>query len=164
MDKQLLRILLVDDDEDDFRAIRHMMSDIATAIELEWLDAFGPALEAIGRKLHDVYLIDHELGAFTGLDLLRGAIASGCTAPMILMTSRHDREVDLEAIKIGAADYLVKGEMNAFLLERSIRYAMERKRAEEERANEERARQATERAAAAPPPSGTTLADALFNN
>ena len=47
------------------------------------------------------------------------------------ITAQTDHSIDTEAIKAGAADSLVKGQISATLLERSIRYAIERKRAEE---------------------------------
>jgi signal transduction histidine kinase len=59
-------------------------------------------------------------------------LARGCKAPIILLTGTDDWETDVEAMKAGAADYLVKGHIDPRLLERSIRYALERKRAQEE--------------------------------
>src|SRR5207253_7495999 len=65
-----------------------------------------------------------------GLELLRAAIAYGCQSPIILLTALGDNHVDSEAMKAGAADYLVKGQFDAPLLERSIRHSILRKRAE----------------------------------
>ena len=72
------------------------------------------------------------MGHADGLELLREAMARGCKAPIILLTGNDNWETDVEAMKAGAADYLVKGHLDARLLERSIRYAMERKRAQAE--------------------------------
>ena len=80
---------------------------------------------------HEVYLLDYRLGERDGLELLREALASGARGPMILMTGQADHEVDVEAMKAGAMDYLVKGRIDSALLERSIRYAVKRKQAEE---------------------------------
>src|SRR2546428_10295412 len=63
---------------------------------------------------------------------MREALAGGCKAPMILLTGFDDWETDVRAMKAGAADYLVKGQLDAKLLERSIRYALERKKAGDE--------------------------------
>ncbi|MBD0266521.1 MAG: response regulator, partial [Tolypothrix sp. Co-bin9] len=62
---------------------------------------------------------------------LSEAIANGSTVPIILLTGKGDREIDIEAMKAGAADYLEKSQMTAPLLERSIRYAIERKQTEQ---------------------------------
>lgn len=76
-------------------------------------------------------MLDFRLGEHTGLELLRLAIASGCTAPIIMLTGQGEREIDVEAMKAGAADYLEKGKINSAVLERSLRYAIERKRSEQ---------------------------------
>lgn len=128
---EILKILLIDDDEDDYVVTRDLLSESkGLKHELQWVHSYEEALEAIGLNEHDVYLLDYRLGAHTGLDLLRNAASNGCRAPIILMTGQGDQEVDYKAMKAGAADYLVKGDLNAPLLERSIRYAIERKRTE----------------------------------
>src|ERR1700694_708677 len=99
---------------------------------LDWVPNDREALQAIERNEHDVYLFDYRLGEGDGLELLRQALARGCKAPIILLTGNDDWETDVQAMKGGAADYLVKGHFDAQLLERSIRYAIERKRAKEE--------------------------------
>ena len=92
---------------------------------------YDAALEAIACNQHDVYLVDYRLGEQDGLALLCKAIANGCKAPIIMLTGQGDHEVDIAAMKAGAADYLVKGQIDPPLLDRSIRYAIERKRVEE---------------------------------
>ena len=92
------------------------------------MDTYDDALERIRQQEHHVYLLDYRLGERTGLDLLREVVEMGCKAPMILLTGQGDREVDLEAMKAGAHDYLNKNSMNAISLERSIRYAVERQK------------------------------------
>jgi len=124
-----LRVLLVDDDEDDYFITADLLSEIeGPKFDLEWVSTYEEALELMGRHQHDVYLVDYRLGGQTGLELLRAAVASGCQAPIIMLTGQGDHEVDLEAMRTGAADYLVKGQISAPLLERSIRYALDRQR------------------------------------
>jgi two-component system cell cycle sensor histidine kinase/response regulator CckA len=83
----------------------------------------------MAQNRHEVCLVDYRLGAQNGIELLRAAIERGCAAPIILLTGQGEHEIDLEAMKAGAADYLVKSRLDARLLERSIRYALERQRA-----------------------------------
>ena len=133
MDKHPLRILLVEDDEDDFIITRDLLAEIGDdRFDLEWVRAFDPALETIMANAHDVYLIDYRLGERDGLELLRRAVANDCKAPIILLTSQGNQEVDVEAMNCGAADYLVKGHIDAPSLERTIRHAIDRKRTEEQ--------------------------------
>jgi len=132
MNNEPVRVLLVDDDEDDYVLTRDWFCEMEGArFELEWVASYDAALNAIAHNDHDVYLFDYRLGERNGLDLLDEAIAKGCKAPIILLTGQGDHEIDVEAMKAGAADYLDKSQLGAPLLERSIRYAMERKQAEQ---------------------------------
>ncbi|BCL38569.1 response regulator [Nostoc sp. MS1] len=131
MDNSPIRVLLVDDGENDYVLTRNWFSEFRVAeCELEWVDNYEAAKSAIAQRRHDIYLVDYRLGVHSGLELLREAIAAGCLSPIILLTGQGDWEVDLEAMKAGAADYLEKKQLNAPLLERSIRYAIERKQTE----------------------------------
>lgn len=145
-----VRVLLVEDDEDDYVLTSSLLSEInEDRFVLEWVTTYDAAMEMIARNLHDVCLLDYRLGRHNGLDLLRDARAYGYTSPIILLTGQGDHEIDVEAMKAGAADYLIKGQLNASLLERSIRYAMEQKRIEEERVQHIREQEARAQAEAA---------------
>jgi len=132
MDNSIINVLLVDDDEDDYLITGDLISEIERSkYAMEWVSNYDDALKAIGRHQHDVYLIDYRLGPHSGLDLIREAISSGCSAPMILLTGQGDSEVDIKAMETGAMDYLVKGRLDALSLERCIRYSIQRKRSED---------------------------------
>ena len=134
MTEEPIRILLVDDDEDDYVLTRDLLAgDSGDRFRLDWVDTYGRALEILERKEHDLYLFDYRLGEQTGLELLGTSISMGIRVPIILLTAQGDREVDMAAMEMGASDYLDKRTLNRELLERSIRYALERKRAEEGR-------------------------------
>ncbi|AHM62970.1 PAS/PAC sensor signal transduction histidine kinase [Flammeovirgaceae bacterium 311] len=121
-----IRVLLIDDDEDDFIITREIINDIpGRNYLLDWTSSFNEALSLIRQQQHDVYLVDYRLGAHDGLELITQAIEEGSTAPFILLTGQSDRETDEKAMRIGALDYLVKGTINPFELERSIRYSIE---------------------------------------
>src|SRR3989442_2554484 len=131
MDDGRLKVLLVEDDEDDYVLAREFLAEIKGAnFQLDWMGDYAAGLEAIQKDEHDVYLVDYRLGKDSGLELLRAVIGRGCQAPVILLTALGDHQVDSEAMKAGAADYLVKGQFDAPLLERSIRHSILRKRAE----------------------------------
>lgn len=137
-----MRVLVVDDSSDQFILIKEFLS-VADGMqfELDWASTYQAGQKAILQDAHDIYIFDYHLGDQNGLELMREAIASGCKAPMILLTGRGDRGIDIEAMQVGAADYLEKSEITPQSLERSIRYATERARAAESvRKSEERLR------------------------
>ncbi|OKH15603.1 hybrid sensor histidine kinase/response regulator [Fischerella major NIES-592] len=132
MKNNLIRVLLIDDDEDDYILTRDWFKEFQVATcTLEWVDNYQAGRDAIASGQYDVYLVDYRLGDGNGLELLREAVDHGCTAPIIFLTGQGDREIDIEAMKAGAADYLEKSQLAAPLLERSIRYALERKQNEQ---------------------------------
>lgn len=120
-----IRILLIDDDEEDFMITRDIVEEINhQRLEIDWVDSYETAIDLIHDNQYDVYLVDYRLGVRDGLELIREALEAGCQAPLILLTGQDDLEVDSKAMKIGAADYLVKSQINAELLDRSIRYSI----------------------------------------
>jgi len=130
IDTEMVRVLLVEDDEDDFVITRDLLSEMAgRRFTLDWAKTFEQALESMALNGHDVCLVDYRLGPQNGIELLRAALECGCQAPVILLTGAGEHQIDLEAMRAGAADYLVKTELQSNTLERSIRYALQRKRA-----------------------------------
>lgn len=136
------RVLLVDDDQGDFEMIRVMLSQAEHGrFSVDWVATYEEALDAFEKEEHDVYFVDYYLEDRTGLDLLTEAQRRGVSAPLIMLTGRGSRDVDMKALEAGAADYLVKGLIDPAALERSIRHAMERTRsAQALRESEERHR------------------------
>lgn len=126
-----LRVLLIDDDEAAYALTRAIMDKIPFAtFELDFEATFEDGARAIAREEHDVYLVDYLIGDDSGIELVRRARAARNRAPMILLTGKGRYEVDVEAMEAGVSDYLDKGKVDPDLLERSIRYAVERTRAE----------------------------------
>ena len=129
MDNGIVRVLLVEDDPDDYYLTRELLEDDPeNNIVLEWVSDFDAGLDAITRGEHDVFLVDYRLGKDDGLKLLREGLRLGCKAPMILLTGQGDRDLLLKALDAGASDYLIKAKIDAAVLERSIRYALQQKR------------------------------------
>ena len=126
-DQKPLAVLLVDDDEDDFILTSAFFKELTGwNFKLDWCSTYEKAVESIAHCQHDVYIFDYLLGAKSGLDLIQEAIRQNCQEPIILLTGKGDDKIALEALRIGAADYLVKSELEKALLERSLRYALER--------------------------------------
>lgn len=125
MSTQLIKVLLIEDDEDDvFLAQEYLRESEYFRFEVEWEANPQKARQKMLNRQFDVFLIDYRLGSENGLDLIKFAQDKGVLAPCILLTGQGDLKVDLDASRYGAADYLIKTELNPSLLERSIRYAL----------------------------------------
>ncbi|MEQ9376281.1 MAG: ATP-binding protein [Imperialibacter sp.] len=119
-------ILLIDDDEEDFLITRDIIADFPSgAYTLAWEPDFEKAKVKILQNEHEAYLVDFRLGAESGLDLIRYSLEKGIMGPFILLTGQGDLQIDEEARRLGAVDYMVKGSINPDQLERSIRYGIQ---------------------------------------
>ena len=128
-----IKVLLVEDDEDDYILIRGLLANVpGDRFRIEWVRNFDAGINAIQSGSHDVCLLDYHLGDRDGLDLLRVGMKQGNKIPIILLTGTGDYAVDNEAMQSGAADFLVKSQVDSTLLERSIRYAVSHRRLEEQ--------------------------------
>jgi len=135
-------VLLIEDNDDDYLIVRDLLADsTSTRMELDWVNSYEAGRSAFARGDYDVCLLDYRLDGHTGLEFLR-EFSKDTRTPIILLTGMEDRTVDLEATKLGAADYLIKGQINSPLLERSIRYAMHGKASERAVAEAQRLAQA----------------------
>ncbi len=122
-----ISVLLVDDDEDDYFLTTECLNEIkGKKFKVTWASTYDQALHLLNEQHFDVGLFDYLLGARTGLDLLRIANDLHLQIPIILLTGRGDVTIDTEAMRLGVADYLIKSELEAEKLERSIRYGIER--------------------------------------
>ena len=120
-----IRILLVDDDEDDFVLTRDILDEIEMfQYELTWEPSSRHAISQINESAFDICLIDFRLGENDGISIISDAVKNEIEFPFILLTGKGDTEIDIRAMKEGAADYLVKSEITPQLMERSIRYAL----------------------------------------
>jgi PAS domain S-box-containing protein len=121
------RILIIDDDEDDFIITGEYIKNIPnSAYLIDWCPRYNEALQHMISKDYDLYFVDYRLGAKSGVDLLKDALSNNCEEPIILLTGKGNYKVDIEAMQLGAVDYLVKTELTVEKMERCIRYAMER--------------------------------------
>jgi len=127
-----VKVLLVDDDEDDYLITRDLISQIREPRhQLDWVNTYDEGLSALECGQYQLCLLDYRLGERTGLELLRESRAFKVCPPIILLTGQGDQEIDVESMKAGAADYLVKSRLTADTLERAIRYAIDRRRSQD---------------------------------
>ncbi len=142
-----IKVLIIDDDEEDFFLTSQYIKKIrGREFIIDWCYRYNDALDAILESRYDIYFIDYYLGAKTGLELMKNALARNSEQPLILLTGMGNQKIDMEAMQAGAYDYLVKLELNTEKLERCIRYSLERATAMKIlRANERKFRSIFER-------------------
>ncbi|MBC7848311.1 MAG: response regulator [Chitinophagaceae bacterium] len=122
--QEQIRILYVDDDEDDFLLVQTLLQKVRRSLFA--MDRAATYDEALG-KLHneyDLFLVDYKLGKENGLELLQAIKSRKKYAPVIMLTGMENGELDIQAMREGAADYLIKGDFDAEMLHRTIRYAI----------------------------------------
>lgn len=125
----LVRVLLIEDDDDDYLLTKELFAQLPPDVyHLDRVADYPSAIDAFQKCHHDVYLVDYRLGQHTGLELMAEAVRLGCHAPMIMLTGQRERQVDLMAMQAGAVDYLVKDQLSVTALERSMRYALQQQR------------------------------------
>ena len=134
MNEKKIRILLVEDNPADARLLKELLADAgAGKFELVRVERFDKATEMIDAEQYDVILLDLCLPDSYRLDTVVRARSRAPSVPIVVLTGMDDETIAIEALQIGAQDYLVKGQTNGPLLVRTLHYAIERKRAEIER-------------------------------
>jgi signal transduction histidine kinase len=138
------RVLLVEDEPGYARFLREVLAEAeGSAHELTWAASLERALQHLRESRYDIVLLDLGLPDADGNEALTRVAATVPAVPIVVLSARHDLEVALESMRLGAQEYLVKGQAENVLLPRAIRYAVERKRLQDAAAL---ARQEAERA------------------
>ena len=134
MNDKKIRALLIEDNPGDARLIREMLADVnhAPRFELEWVDRLSSGAERLAAGDIDVVLLDLALPDSDPSETFIRARSSARGLPIIVLTVTEDDARAIRAMQEGAQDYLVKADLDGNYLRRSIRYAIERKRAREE--------------------------------
>ncbi|PTR28757.1 serine phosphatase RsbU (regulator of sigma subunit) [Rhodococcus sp. OK519] len=140
-----LTVLLIEDDPGDALLVEEMALDAMPGLDLVWTKSLTHARAWLETDRPDCILLDLHLPDAQGLDALAAVQRSADGAPVVVMTGLAEDLTGLAAVAAGAQDYLVKGRVDADMFARSVRYAIERKRAENAatalRASEQRARE-----------------------
>ena len=134
MDKNVetIKILLFEDNLGDAGLIEVMLEEFNDfSYELKNVETLNEGLNFLKEHVFDVILLDSGLPDSDGIFTVLEVHKMSPEIPIIILTGLNDEETGISAVKKGAQDYLVKGQVNSKLLERSIRYSIERKNAEE---------------------------------
>jgi PAS domain S-box-containing protein len=131
MSKDIVKVLLVESDQEDYLLIQNLLSRARGAqFALQWVQDFQDAGLAMAGADYDACLLDDRLGKEGGLDLVRETLLARTNVPVIIISQHDEYSSDVSAMQAGAKDYLIKSQLSVDLLERSIRYAIANKRIE----------------------------------
>ena len=132
MEQDNVRVLLIEDNPGDARLVLEMLSEVADMpLEMEHAERLSTGLECLEGDGIDIVLSDLSLPDSRGLDAVVQVQTRSPHVPIVVLTGFADESLGVQAIRLGAQDYLVKQEIHAGVLSRVIRYALERKRADE---------------------------------
>jgi PAS domain S-box-containing protein len=126
-----IKVLLIEDNPGDARLIEVMLKEAELQFELKRVDHLSSGIGQMKSDSFDAILLDLGLPDSQGLNTLMKISEIELEAPVIVLTGLADETIRTQAIKEGAQDYLIKGQIDKNLLARSINYAIERKRAED---------------------------------
>ena len=126
MGKELLKTLLIEDDEDDAFYIKDILNQIFkdTTLHIDHVSSIDKNLKEIDPFSYNLALFDYRLGKMNGIELVRSIRNQNCNIPIILFTGQGDQEVAVEAMKAGATDYLTKSKLSTESVTKSIQYVM----------------------------------------
>jgi signal transduction histidine kinase len=128
-----IKVLLIEDNPADARLIEVMLGEArGLDFELSWADNLTAGVKRLLDERIDVVLLDLGLPESTGLATLQRLLSQGCKVPtLVVLSGLTDEGIAVQALKSGAQDYLVKGQVDSALLVRAIRYAIGRSQADE---------------------------------
>jgi PAS domain S-box-containing protein len=132
MDANSIKVLIVEDNPGDVRLVEEMLRqpDASIEFDLPHVNSLSKAVENLSTENFDVVLLDLSLPDGSGLDTVLQTHSASPAVPIVVLSSLNDEDLAIEAVHMGAQDYLVKGSINTSILIRSLRYAIERKRSE----------------------------------
>ena len=129
MDSQPIKILLIEDDTGDADYFREIIKESKLVrFEVETTDKLLSGIELLGRKKFDIVLVDLNLPDSHGISTFSELHEHTLETPLVVLTGLDDEQMALQAVRKGAQDFIVKGQMDGRMLARVLSYAIERHR------------------------------------
>ncbi len=132
MNNKPIKILLIEDNEADARFIMEMFKEIKPEFKLIHATKLNEGFKLAESNSFDVLLLDLSLPDSTGFDTFKKTNAKIPELPIVILSGLDNEEMAIKAVREGAQDYLMKGDVNNRILSRAISYAIERKNTEKE--------------------------------
>ncbi len=126
-----MKILLIEDNPGDARLVQEALKEAGSHFTIGVADRLTVGLEFLRSQEFDVVLLDLSLPDSRGLETLTKVRTQSPSLPIVIMTGSGNEALGVQAVHLGAQDYLVKGQIGSGLLRRALLYAIERKKADE---------------------------------
>ena len=125
-----LKILLIEDQAQDAELIEELLQEVPNhnKIALTWVQRLGEAIAVLQKENFNLILLDLSLPDSFGFDTLVRLQEFISNTPIVVLTNNSNEELALQSIQVGVQDYLIKGKIDSYLLNRSLNYAIERHR------------------------------------
>jgi diguanylate cyclase (GGDEF)-like protein len=121
-------LLLIEDNLGDARLLREMLNgQTSFNTQLTQLESMMAAEAHLAKRAVDIILLDLGLPDAQGLEAIRRTHAAAPGIPLVVLTGLDDESLAVQALQLGAQDYLIKGQIETRGLLRALRYAVERK-------------------------------------
>jgi two-component system sensor histidine kinase UhpB len=121
-----MNILVVEDNEGDFFLVQEYLEINFSDLLITHNTLLEEAIGSLLNNRYDIILLDLSLPDSTGKDSIEHVIKMSNGSPVIVLTGLSDRQIAIDSLKLGVQDYLIKDEVNAFVLQKSISYSIER--------------------------------------
>jgi len=133
MQSKLIKILLIEDNEEDAIIIREMLKETSKfPFQLTHVNRLKTGFEKLFTDPFDLILLDLNLPDSWGFDTFIRTYDQAPELPIVILSGFGNEETAVRAVREGAQDYLIKGEIEGRILARSIYYAIERKKNEKQ--------------------------------
>ncbi|MDH5763702.1 MAG: diguanylate cyclase [Nitrospinota bacterium] len=135
-----IRILIAEDDPDDLFLFEELILEgvFDGEIKLDSVSTMEEIDQNLDESTYDLFFLDYRLGEWNGLDILKKIRVDGYTLPVVMLTGQGDQQIAVQAMKAGAIDYLVKSELNAESLSKTIRHSLNLTKEEQQRIQAEK--------------------------
>src|SRR5215469_7799075 len=95
-----IKIAVIDDDEDDYFIIKEYILGIENGnFVIDWINDYPESINKIKEQAYHIYFVDYRLGNKTGLDLLQEVSAMQCDRPIVLLTGKGNKAIDIKAMQ-----------------------------------------------------------------
>ncbi len=125
MEAGTIKVLLIEDNQEDLTLVKEELSS-EISYDIVVAENLFDGLAELKKNKPDVVLLDLALPDSNGMDSFIKFYENVIDVPIVILSGSKDEKLALSAIKLGAQDYLIKGEINNKILLKTIKFAIER--------------------------------------